>query len=123
MHPVIEKVREIAAQNPDYVYQRPSFTSCCCYCSSHSDPNQGCLIGRAILAVRPDLREDLLEIDKKAEAFNSFHLLEKIHKELDLTKQEVTWLNAVQFFQDTGITWSMAVAEADRVFPLEEKGS
>lgn len=120
MHPVIEKVREIAKEKPDYFYKPPGGEISCKYCSSDTDPNQGCIIGRAILAIKPELKGYLLEIDEHSEIIRN---LPHINSQFNLTKRELEWIALVQLNQDGAYSWSMAVAEADRVFPLEEKGS
>jgi hypothetical protein len=95
------KVREIATANPDYIYD--TIIDC-----KYTTPNNGCLIGQALVSLEPELLPVLQEID--AHRMVGIDVLpEKLPMKLTISK----WLCRVQSAQDTGLCWSKCVKRAD----------
>lgn len=110
-----DKVREIALKRPNYVYQRKNpfrpddGGPTCVYVEQIPGGTYipSCLIGHAFveLGVAP---EDL--VFAEAEGINIFLVLEKWG--YDLEDPRVTWLENVQYAQDSGVAWGDAVDQA-----------
>jgi hypothetical protein len=121
---LVRKVRELAAANPEYVYQKPaddpSGFSCLYVHTSEDGSPGGCIFGRA-----------LRELGVPAEWFpgregnNVLDLLEtlwpgrKWARSYDRTvigdSYIGTWCSRVQGYQDERKTWAEAVRLADEV--------
>ncbi len=99
---VAARVREIAAANPDYVYQPPEGTTSCRYV----DPWTGrgsCIVGRALIEL--DLDDWIIEGKSAGYVVN---------RTAGVSRDDVThWLDRVQANQDLGHPWARAVALAD----------
>jgi hypothetical protein len=113
---LVAKVREIAAAHPNVKYPKNGHGGCD-YDKPLCGSGFGCLIGQAIYAINPALRNliastpglmgkrigDLIE-DSDDGIPDSFEVTDKAH---------VRWLSIVQSEQDRGQRWGRAIAEAD----------
>jgi hypothetical protein len=109
---LISLVRRKAQDNPDFVYTPPMGLGGDCNYMHEDGP--GCIIGHALagaglidrlFAFNPGNAETVMTLNESLE--------------LGLHPTEVTWLRAVQAWQDTSSTWSRAVETADRLYPLD----
>lgn len=102
---LVAEVRRLAAENPDAVYGKS--TSTCSYLYGTAGSGNGCIIGQAILAIDPDLRDFLRQVDGES--------IHAIYERLGLDYgPEIRWLNRVQYKQDCRYTWDKAVSSADK---------
>lgn len=136
---IVDKVREIAAAQPDYVYRpQPDYVyrqgatiPTCVYVEPDDDGNLrgSCLIGRALVALGIDTKR-LAERDNSGDIAIGWLLSELVfagevvrwwvddveppwHR-----NPKVMWLRLVQNHQDGQRTWGDAVALADEDRPL-----
>ena len=101
---LVAEVRRLAAENPDATYFRNAST--CSYLHGTAAGGVGCIIGQAILAIDPDLRDFLRQVDGES--------ISAISKRLGLSYgPEIQWLSRVQFKQDCGNPWGKAVSLAN----------
>jgi hypothetical protein len=113
---IIAAVREVAAENPGYVYPVMPTTSDeeCHYLGNGDSPNGGqdcgCLIGRAFLRV--GLRIQKIE---EGEAVNTL----LAHRMIVRTDAEQNWLRTAQNQQDGWQPWAKCVESADFASPLD----
>lgn len=103
------KVRELAAESPEYRYPGNGNGSCF-YAPNGEIPS--CIFGKALIALGVEAswltgREG-----------NGIVALMRDHLSVAATVQQRLWAARLQRFQDTGQTWGYAVSEADRLFPL-----
>lgn len=116
---VIGKVRELAEEYPNAVYQQVNCGGCCYTIGNVKDgPGCGCIFGQAIKALGGELHETYNNIDCKyiLKGFTDipragYLLYEKFNLKLSISQE--SWCNKVQMMQDDGKTWSQAVAYAD----------
>ena len=102
---LVAEVRRLATENPDAVYI--NITGTCSYLNGTAGCGSGCIIGQAILAIDPDLRDFLRQVDGVS--------ISAISKRLGLSYgPEIRWLSRVQSKQDCGHTWGKAVKQADK---------
>ena len=103
---IINEVRRLAADNPDYIYVSPggSEYSSCVYIH---DGKGSCIVGRALVnnGFDPEKvsQHEGLTADEMLVALG-------IKEETDF---EQVWLDRVQTLQDSGTPWADAVEEAD----------
>jgi ribosomal protein L7/L12 len=111
---IIAKVRELAEEEPDHVYQRVDNQCLYVHKSGEGDyiPDSGCIIGQA--AVRAGFTYD--EVDHQNTS--AWSLVGGDHLNLGGSDEQVRWLGAVQSEQDCGTPWSRAVMLADKNTPL-----
>ena len=108
---IVQAVREIAAEQPDFKYTDGDEVGSCAYGAPANrvgnDLTQGCIIGRAFDRAGFEYHE-IIELE----------IIECLgYMGLDSStnpSDEARWLYRVQFQQDTGETWGDAVAYADR---------
>jgi hypothetical protein len=102
-------VREIAAQEPDFVYTRAVIdnvdNTACIYFDTDGCPS--CLIGQGLSKLGVT-RGDLEELENGANFMAIGELLGFSHG-----ADSMRWLSDVQFFQDSGYSWGSAVERAD----------
>ncbi len=104
---LIRKVRELAENSPDCVYN--GVTSCSYTQGECSNGTVGCIMGQAVLAVDPSQLYMVKMYDT-----NSFHNLSlNLLFDRPITEEEVKWCSNVQGIQDDGECWKKAVDEAD----------
>lgn len=106
---LIKIIRDLAAEKPDFVYERPSlgaFGNGCVYVHA-GQPS--CIVGHAMW------RAGLIDHSFEAMADNRHGFGSHITGMKTLTDREVQWLEEVQGQQDTGAAWSDAVLNADNM--------
>lgn len=116
---VIDKVRELAKERPEFVYrdQPGAGGDECSYTSANvgSDEGEGCIVGQALM--RCGLSRETLEDlqDGTAIGIREFLLMldEYVEQTSGLSDPRARWLVKVQNNQDTGSTWADAVWQAD----------
>ena len=106
---VVSKVREVAAERPDFVYSSPNPDNCL-YRHGENREEPGCIIGQAL---------DRLGyvVPQAWEGSNAEALMDHIY---DLSQHDdvrASWLRYVQGEQDRAKPWGEAVSEADRYYP------
>ncbi len=111
---LIQEVRNLATDWPDFVYQSCS-SGTCCYTKSKTDPNKGCIFGQAILRLQPDLKDVLLNNN----SVSISGLLMILGFDVDAFNKQRNWCIEVQQKQDRHQTWANAVKFADERWPLE----
>lgn len=116
---VAAKVREIAAERPDFTYRKMAGHRACFYV--HRDPNtleriegQGCIVGQAFAALGWVVP---LELEQKGVRV----VLELVGRDVD--NEAGHWLDLVQGQQDGGATWDMAVKNADAYFACHHRAA
>lgn len=109
---VVKRVREIAKENPDFIYtdQGANDSECSYLGRSMSEPNvgQGCIVGQALLDLGVT-REEMVEAE--IEGVPGYEVLEYLGIESKF-KHNI-FLDYVQESQDDGETWKEAVEYAD----------
>lgn len=119
---LIQEVKRLAEQNPDFVYQIWC-TSCeasCFYTKSKTDPNKGCIFGQAILNLQPELKELLQKVDdpRPDDASSVSRIKDLIQQwEIKASIEQLDWCDDVQSAQDQEFTWANAVNFANRNHP------
>lgn len=106
---VIDEVKTIAAENPDFVYAENFET-----CYYQIDGKPACLLGHALFNVGI-AAEKLASYDEAI--LNSFSFLGKDKADFQGTVDELGWLDAVQRNQDNRLepmSWGESVTLADR---------
>lgn len=111
---LVNKVRALAAENPDLVYPSVGPTGRCYYLTS-GRPNDvpGCIMGQALIALDPELRPVLERADEDQDLIRG--ILDKTlgSKVVQDNSLDVDWLALVQAKQDKAMSWGKAVAYAD----------
>lgn len=113
-----QKVRQLAAENPDFVYplgQGVSSIFRCVYNATQDKP--ACIFGRAFAELGHPVPKSEEGTDIGSVAVDMLADGENL---LDFGQRRY-WLMTVQQRQDEGKTWEWAVAEADRVCPLNQE--
>lgn len=112
---IIEQVRRLATEYPDTVYPQPE-PGKCLYTVGACGSGSGCIVGQAIIAVKPDLAETLAHIDELTPNKPVHSLVGRL--EIKCTQEKLSWLGKVQRKQDDGKRWHEAVEAADEEYPL-----
>ena len=103
------EVKKVAAEQPDYVYERPADG-----CAYEVDGKPSCLVGHAMFRLGMPL--DLIRRCDRAGAIE--HVLDEIRGEFDESGDDKgvyrTLLGWTQGVQDSGTPWGEAVSEAER---------
>lgn len=105
---VVEKVREIARLDPDYIYRKPALGAC----SNLPDPlnPHGCIIGYALTALG-------FKINKEDANEPAYDLISKyLGIEDEYTEQQqndLLWCGDVQRGQDNEYSWGQSIIQAD----------
>ncbi len=110
---LIDEVRKLANEKPDFAYFKPPEARLCSYTRSATSETEGCIFGQAILRLQPELRDSLTDCG----IINLLKLLEVIGPyEADRhdCKNKVYWCAYVQNRQDYGNTWASSIDYADR---------
>lgn len=97
---IIAEVRRLAAEQPDFIYEKPAGSTFCLY--KHGD-GPGCIMGQALNNLG-------VEVDEFTTGTIGSVLIEKGIK---TTRGQGDWLRDVQAQQDTRHTWAQSVADAD----------
>ena len=119
---LVQEVRNLAKYHPDAVYHGPvKGGDLCCYTEGECKDSTGetigigCIMGQAILNIRPEMKRALEKAD--VHQIDVRCLLSEIgEKHFDvgtcLFTNPVTFLASVQQDQDLGSTWGDAVEES-----------
>lgn len=111
---LIAEVRKLADENPDFVYDDVA----CWYLIGGNPDTPGCIIGRTIMALSPELKPILEKADETNENINGlFPMLSDF--EFDNNTNEFQWLLSVQSSQDSGSSWEDAIELADENHSLD----
>lgn len=109
---VVKRVREIAKENPDFIYtdQGANDSECSYLGRSIDEPDigQGCIVGQALMDLGIT-REEMVEAE--IEGVRGYEVLEYLGIESKF-KHNI-FLDYVQESQDTGASWSEAIEYAD----------
>lgn len=100
MSKLLDAVIELANEYPDAVYER----SQCRYTYGKCDPDEGCLIGQALVRGGFVTFEQLRVLDQQR-GYDVRGLCVK----LGLVIDDVVLLNKIQANQDQGLTWKEAI--------------
>ena len=112
-HELIGCVRELASKYPEAIYENDDQN--CYYTIGACGNGNGCIIGQALVAMNPELLDDLIASDNGCVPFAG----ELVYQlELALSEKEVRWLNSVQGYQDEGKSWGEAIKKADKVLEI-----
>jgi len=127
---LVNAVREVAAERPDFIYKRRTYTNhekVCVYTEPDGTPS--CIIGVALARVGdpvPSWDEDRFyspSVDRELTIFGTrvwldYFGIDNIWNESDEVRSRIHWLNYLQNQQDNGATWSEAVEWADRNYAI-----
>ncbi len=112
---LIEAIRQVAATEPDFVYDNNDDQSSCDY-TPNARNRCGCIVGEALMLLGVS-RERLRAVDLLGWNTNVSWGMAVIIDELeDLVAPEAlnsSWVRQVQSAQDDGHSWGDAVADAD----------
>lgn len=98
---IIAEVRRLAAERPDYVYEKPPGSTFCLY--RHEDGSPGCIFGQAL---------DNLGVGLDEHTYGTIGIV-LFDLGVAKTDQQANWMTSVQHYQDNGRPWAEAVAKAD----------
>ena len=113
---VIEEVRRLAAEQPDFVYsEQEGAVGECSYfsCAIGDSSGQACIVGQALASLNVDM-SDLKRKEDKGIGMAICTVLEQGVVEIPYTEEEARWLGNVQYYQDREEPWARAVALADK---------
>ena len=115
---LIQEVRKIAAERPDFVYGKQGLISpdTCSYFGRDVGDESGspCIIGQALKNLGVDTSLLKQAEDECDDNMGIASALDVKHIELAYTDREALWLSHVQRKQDNGETWAEAVESADK---------
>lgn len=115
---VIEEVRRLAAEQPDFVYgnqEGADVNEDCSYfgCAIGDTSGQACIVGQALA----NLDVDMTNLQRKeVKGFGPAigEALESRVVAIPYTEEEQAWLGNVQYHQDRKEPWARAVELADK---------
>jgi hypothetical protein len=122
---LIKAVRELAAENPDFIYSThiDSAGATCLYTLADGTPD--CIIGQAMARIGQPLPPQTTNVRNGCAIMDNgvgsaYWALAFGVEYFDYQTQDIrhSWLQEVQYEQDARATWAAAVAAADRKFPL-----
>jgi hypothetical protein len=99
---VRKRVKALAAERPEYVYERPEAGTC--YYFHNGAPS--CIVGHA-------LADELKAIGVEEGSELNDENIRRLSADLDITPKAVAWLEDVQSMQDALTSWGEAVRVAD----------
>lgn len=117
---LLDTIKDLARENPDFIYS--GGTNGCYYtqnCLGQSGIDQGCIVGRAINRIYPDLLDKLVIFDDGSPLiedtgfYNLFSHLTML-KEEDLSDQNISIMEQIgniQLKQDLGTPWGKCINE------------
>jgi len=110
---LINEVRRLANERPNFVYNRPEFGSGPAPCRYVHDGQPSCLVGCAAWNL------GLINATIESTSMNVGGVV-VLNDELGfgLSNEHVDWLSTAQSLQDDGATWATAVESADEVIPV-----
>lgn len=103
---VIERVRKIAAVNPDFVYEYNPLHGGCDYVR---DEKPSCLLGQAFYAEGVSVEE--LKVWDDTGSFEN--VVRELLEPENYSPEDVSWLQSVQGSQDSAKPWEEAIVNAD----------
>lgn len=105
---VVAKVRELATNNPDYVYDRGENGKC----QYIKDGEGSCIVGQAYVELGVPV-EYVKSWDSVSygNAIGAWQVVEREYE--NYSKYDKEWLDYVQECQDLGQPWELAVDKAD----------
>lgn len=115
---VIEEVRRLASEQPDFVYSKQEGANPnedCSYfgCQLGNTTGQACIVGQALASLNVDMSGlKRREVEGIGMAIGS--ALDEGVVDIPYTEEEQAWLGNVQYHQDRGESWAQAVAMADK---------
>lgn len=113
---VIEEVRRLAEEKPDFVYsdQEVAVGECSYFgCTIGNTAGQACIVGQALA----NLNVDMSDLKRKEDSGYGMAIAEVLGwRVVDIlyTEREAKWLGDVQYHQDFGKPWAKVVALADK---------
>lgn len=112
---LIDEVRKVAEAEPDFVYNEEGSESECSYFGRDRGDTSGspCIVGKALKNLEVDTS---VLLARESGGFGDrigFALSNGLVPVTSLVDSERTWLNAVQDYQDCGLTWAVSVKRAD----------
>lgn len=115
---VIEEVRRLAAEQPDFVYSKQEGADAnedCSYfgCKVGDASGQACIVGQALANLNVDM-SGLKRKEDKGYGMAIGQALEWRVVAIPYTEEERVWLGNVQYHQDRGESWGQAVELADK---------
>lgn len=114
---LIQEVRKIAAERPDFVYGKQGVDNdTCSYFGRDIGDESGspCIIGQALKNLDVDTSRLKVAEDQLADDLLISSALDAEYIELQYTDREAQWLQKVQTEQDYNECWAKAVEEADK---------
>lgn len=119
---LIEAVRELAAENPDFVYRRPENLGPCRYDADawgKGVEEHGCIIGRALARIGCHPEGSWTQYLGGCRTLFQRHFgLSRSEPPAADVERRIVWLEIVQRSQDNRVRWGSAVARADLEWPL-----
>lgn len=114
---LIQEVRKIAAERPDFIYSgQPNGSHCLCSYFGRAigdEAGSPCIVGQALKNLEVPM-EGLREVEHAGEDSDISTVLDRGYVDIEYTGSEAMWLAKVQMKQDDGETWAKAVEEADK---------
>lgn len=109
---LIDEVRKIAEEMPDFVYGSPSTKGCSYFGQEIGDPTgQCCIMGQAFKNLKIDTSK-IVESPSELSTVGEL-IWEQVIPVTPLNETQVDWLERVQALQDDGISWGEAVSIVD----------
>lgn len=106
---VVNEIRKVAAEQPDFIYNGDTFPIECLYTKNADGSPGGCIVGRALM--RLNVEEEVLV---KNDGRGASGVLSELGIGGDIFVMH--WINEVQEIQDSGKTWAEAVQSADTYY-------
>lgn len=113
---VIEEVRRLAAEQPDFVYsgQEGAVGECSYFgCATDNTSGQACIVGQALANLNVDM-SDLKRNEDKGYGMDIGAALDVGVVDIPYAEREAKWLGDVQYHQDRGESWAQAVELVDK---------
>lgn len=113
---VIEEVRRLAEEQPDFVYsdQEVVVEECSYFgCAIGNTAGQACIVGQALA----NLNVDMSDMKRKEDTGYGMAIAEALEwgvVDILYKGREAKWLGDVQYHQDFSKPWAKAVALADK---------
>lgn len=124
---LIEEVRKIAKENPDFVYAKQEGRDTddkCSYFGRAIGVGLGtpCIVGQALKNLEVDTSA-LKVYEEEVLGIQIGDVLERELLNVEYNDSELNWLNRVQFSQDIMGSWSEAVSYADNGYTKGEESA
>lgn len=105
---VVNEIRKVAAEQPDFIYNDGSADQCLYTQNADGSPG-GCIVGRALMR---------LDVEEEALVKNDGQLASHVLSELGISGDSLVihWIDEAQDAQDSGKTWAQAVQSADTYY-------